>query len=337
MEKLTSDAHPHDFQGQIPQLIPYKEVRRLAQIDTPRTVMALVLEWGLIVASIALCERFWNPALYVLTIVFIGARQHALAVLGHDGVHYRLFRNRAINDWTSNLLVFWPLLLTCEGFRYVHSAHHRYLGTERDVQAVAFGMTTKEGLLDEAWKYPKSGPKLLFHLFVKVWSRDFWVSIASLFRIHLYPRWYAIQFFTFVTSLTALLVYEGHWRALFLYWFAARMSWFIISNQIRLICQHSALRGPNGPYGETRTTIPTWLESIFVIPRGITYHIEHHWYPAVPCYNLPKIHALLMQNEEFRKNAQISHGLIEVWRDATNPSPVHFDQMPRRREIAIRA
>jgi len=43
-------------------------------------------EIGAIVAAIYLCERFWSPLMYLLAIAIIGARQHALLILMHDGV-----------------------------------------------------------------------------------------------------------------------------------------------------------------------------------------------------------------------------------------------------------
>jgi fatty acid desaturase len=35
----------------------------------------------------------------------------------------------------------------------------------------------------------------------------------------------------------------------------------------------------------------------------MNYHIEHHMYAAVPCYNLGKLHKM------------IRHGLVGVWRE----------------------
>jgi fatty acid desaturase len=40
----------------------------------------------------------------------------------------------------------------------------------------------------------------------------------------------------------------------------------------------------------------------------MNYHIEHHMYAAVPCYNLPKLHALIAHD--------LPHcptGLVETW------------------------
>ena len=56
----------------------------------------------------------------------------ALTVLGHDGTHYTLSRNAALNDFLTNFLCFWPLGLTVSGYRALHYTHHKHTGTEND-------------------------------------------------------------------------------------------------------------------------------------------------------------------------------------------------------------
>ena len=70
--------------------------------------------------------------MYLLTVAFIGARQHALLILMHDGVHYRLFRDRRLNDWTAEIILAWPNLISARAYRRNHFAHHRYLNTAQD-------------------------------------------------------------------------------------------------------------------------------------------------------------------------------------------------------------
>jgi len=40
----------------------------------------------------------------------------------------------------------------------------------------------------------------------------------------------------------------------------------------------------------------------------MNYHIEHHMYAAVPCYNLQKLHALIAQDLP-----HCPRGLVETW------------------------
>jgi fatty acid desaturase len=64
----------------------------------------------------------------------------------------------------------------------------------------------------------------------------------------------------------------------------------------------------------------------------MNFHIEHHMYAAVPCYNLPKLHAAIRHDLPPTPN-----GLVETWkligaimkRQAQDPSYVHVPQLPR--------
>jgi fatty acid desaturase len=41
----------------------------------------------------------------------------------------------------------------------------------------------------------------------------------------------------------------------------------------------------------------------------MNYHTEHHMYAAVPCYNLGRLHALIMPDLP-----HCPHGLLEAWK-----------------------
>src|SRR5580704_9316485 len=98
------DAHPHDLAAGIPDRLPAERVRVLSRIEPLRALSAIAVEWALVAACIALNLRFQSPFLYVASVVFIGARQHALSVLGHDAVHFRLLPGRRANEWVADLL-----------------------------------------------------------------------------------------------------------------------------------------------------------------------------------------------------------------------------------------
>jgi fatty acid desaturase len=86
----------------------------------------------------------------------------------------------------------------------------------------------------------------------------------------------------------------------------------------RLICEHSIVHSAAPAYQTTRTTIPTRLESVFVLPRNIGYHIEHHWYPSVPFYRLPELHERLLQVPDFRRHANIKRSVIHSLVECTS-------------------
>ena len=51
-----------------------------------------------------------------------------------------------------------------------------------------------------------------------------------------------------------------------------------------------------------------WLLSWAIFPIGNDYHLPHHLFPMVPHYNLRKLNDLLMQTEEYRRNALVVEG-----------------------------
>jgi fatty acid desaturase len=105
--------------------------------------------------------------------------------------------------------------------------------------------------------------------------------------------------FAFYASVVGALTFFGGWSPFLLYWIVPYCTWHIAVQYTRLICEHSAVESDEAEYAITRTTIPTWLESIFILPCNVGYHIEHHWYPSVPFYRLPDLYQLLMAREGF--------------------------------------
>src|SRR5579864_8955593 len=89
-------------------------------------------DWMVIASALALIQLWPHIWTIAAGMLLIGNRQHALAILGHDGTHYTISRNGAVNDFLTNLLCFWPLGLTVSGYRTLHYAHHKHTGTEHD-------------------------------------------------------------------------------------------------------------------------------------------------------------------------------------------------------------
>jgi len=158
---IESSAEPGRF-GDAGINIPVKLTKaELTDLSTVRPLIACVhvaAEWALIAATIYLCQRFWHPMLYVFAVVFIASRQHALLVLMHDGVHYRLLPNRRLNDWLSEVVLAWPHLVSARQYRKNHFAHHRHLNTAQDPDL-------KRRAGDPVWVFPQSAPVLAKTLF----------------------------------------------------------------------------------------------------------------------------------------------------------------------------
>jgi fatty acid desaturase len=69
----------------------------------------------------------WAIPIVVVSAIFVGAGQHHLGVLGHEGSHRTLFRNRWLNELASDWLCMYPLFTTTYMYRLQHLAHHQFV------------------------------------------------------------------------------------------------------------------------------------------------------------------------------------------------------------------
>ena len=87
----------------------------------------------------------------------------------------------------------------------------------------------------------------------------------------------------------------GVWWAYPLLWLVPLLTWMMVITRIRNIAEHAVVPDSDDPLRNTRTTRAGWIERAFVAPYWVNHHLEHHLLFYVPCYNLPKLHAILMR------------------------------------------
>jgi len=294
-----------------------QQLHALSEVNPFISTCHILLEWTAVVLAATLCYHFWNPLLYLASVAFIGARQHALLILMHDGTHYRLFRNRRLNDWVTEVLLAWPHLVTMRSYRDNHLAHHNYVNTEWDPD----WMRKKD---NAEWHFPQSARSLL-----GIFLRDL-VGIGGVNLIRLAAslsstasapsKAFVRSRLAFYVTVISGLIAAGCGKALVLYWVVPFFTWLVLIMRIRSIAEHFAIEGKSGTYGQTRTTRAGLLARLFIAPKNVNYHIEHHFFPSVPFYRLPQLHSLLMSNDEFARGVHITQSyskmLLECLRQA---------------------
>ena len=322
---MSGVPHPHDLRAPIPDRIDAETLRVLSAVDDARAARAIAAEWAQIVATIAIVHTFFHPALYLVAIPILGARQHALTVLGHDAVHWRLFSDRFLNDWLGNLIVQWPVFLSVESFRKFHGEHHRFTAMVGDGNRFLWKTHDADGQPTPEWTYPKTAGQLA----LKILRRSLfatglrWIvrSAVAAWRFRSSTLQFGLRLAWTAAIAAALTAVEG-WTAFAMYWLVPFCTWHVAAQYMRLIAEHSAIAG-EGPYSVTRTTLATPLERYLIVPRNIHYHLEHHWYPSVPWYNLPKLHEALMQRPAYRSKAAVSPSLWASLRECVGAVPEH--------------
>jgi fatty acid desaturase len=252
--------------------------------------------------------------------MWIGARQHALMILMHDAAHYRAATNRRLNDLLG-MIAATPLFISLQAYRHEHFAHHRHVNTDSDPQWV-----DRDG---PEWTFPKSRKQLaalligdLFGLgspatvrYVLLLQARLYQHGASLWLIALQPL--------LTLTIIGLVVATGTWLPFVLYWVIPIATWLTLILRLRSIAEHYALPHDH-VLNYTRTVLPTFLEKLFIAPKSIALHLEHHQYPSVPFFQLAALHTALMDQADFREQSHITAGYSGVLREClrfTNARP----------------
>jgi fatty acid desaturase len=298
--------------------LPTTVIRELSTLNPLRSSVAIATEWLGIVLAVVLYQRFLHPIFLPIVIMWIGARQHALGILMHEGTHYVLYKNRRLSAIVSELFLAWPVFITARMYRPSHFAHHRHVNTEKDPD-----LMRKQSSVSE-WQFPKSWRALVALLAKDVFGlktlqlfsdfEDMWDRKG--------PKEAGVDFYTVARTLYYILVlsvvtYFRLWPMFLLLWVVPILTWLKMIMRIRSIAEHFAIEYDH-VYTHSRTTLPSFFERLFVAPRNINYHIEHHLYPSVPFFRLPQLHALLMKDPAFRSKAHITSTYWGVLRECVS-------------------
>jgi fatty acid desaturase len=302
-------APPLDDQyvGASPAASP-AEVRALSRLRPWRGVAQIALEWALIAGPVWACHRAFSWPAYALTVIWVGARQHALAVLMHEAVHYRLSADKRVNDAIGDVTAAWPLFLDVASYREKHFAHHRHVNTDDDPDWISARDLFEYRFPMPWWEMALlfAGTMLGFGAFRQVQSLFFYGAPARGARS-------PVLKLAFYAALFAALALTGSLRLYAAYWIVPLLTWMRWAVYLRFASEH-----PLGVRGDvvavTHTVVPSLLGRLFIGPNGIHYHIEHHLYPSVPFYNLPALHRALARDPAHRARARVFDGYPAVLR-----------------------
>jgi fatty acid desaturase len=316
----------NDKQYNLPKEIinnPYiKDIRQLSIPNTLYTLGQLAFEWFGIVLMVVLCLKFWSIPLYLFSLIFISSRQHALGVIMHDGVHYRISKNRKINDLIASFFVAYPMFRNLHNIRKIHFLHHRNPNTTDDPDWI----TKKD---NNEWEFPQSKFQFLFnvlkyigglHLLCILFNKNNTIKnkityILSAFSYHGSKRkniksknninWYKFSYYLlFFVS----IVYFGYLKWFLMFWILPGIVWTPFISRLRTISEHFGVENKN-IYNTTRTLYPSIMAKYILSANwNITYHIDHHLYPSVPSYNIKKLHNILKNIPQYNKHAHITKG-----------------------------
>lgn len=291
-------------------------IRELQTMRDWRSLLSLALNWGIIFAAFGLVAVWTNPLSAILAIFLIGGRQLGLAVFMHDASHHALFSNPKMNDFAGNWLAAYPIWGDLLPYRPYHLQHHAHTWTEKDPDrslASPFPISSKS-LGRKVWRdlSGQTGWKRA----VATWRRDLDRSHGKVQRMDGGGIRRLKGVVVTNAVLFGILLAVGA-PFLYLLWVLAWFTSYSLAMRIRSIAEHSMPNSIENEFGNTRTTLASWWERLFLAPNRVNFHLEHHLLMRVPHYNLPRMHALLREKGALT-DALVTRGYATVLSQASS-------------------
>ena len=253
--------------------------------------------WIVIAGSLALYALWPNPLTFVLTVLLIGSRQLGLAILMHDGAHGVLMRTKRLNEWVSQWLCAYPVFTDTIPYRHYHLAHHRLTQQPDDPDiglSAPFPITTAS--FRRKMVRDITGQTGFKQRRAQIRAALGRPSVPLRERVATFRRKLGGPLVANAVLLGLLTVFgRPHYYPMF--WLLPLLTWQQVITRIRNIAEHTVVPDNNDVMRNARTTYASLPERALIAPYWVNYHVDHHMLMYVPCFNLPKLHALLLAKD----------------------------------------
>ena len=266
-----------------------KAVTRRYPIISWRSFYSIAACWSVIALAIYLSVglSWW---FYPVSLILIGNRYIALALLSHEGLHGNLHRNRRVNDWLGRYLCAFPVFLSFSKYRRLHLLHHGTIGSEKwDPDRHLYDLYPVEPLAYFGARFSELLRLRMFRDFALYYTEfpEFWSSKKTLngksFVFNAQSDFSAFVIFHVALYLSS--IYFGFFWALFLF---HTLPIVLIQHPYVTMMgglQHGPVRA-DGPEGLSRSIRGSKTYMWILLPLDICFHGEHHLDPSVPHYRL---------------------------------------------------
>lgn len=260
------------------------EVAALRRLDARKRAGEFAAFGGLWAAGIA-CAA-WSagvhgPAAWVArgtAVLLAGVALNAFMLLMHEGVHALLSRNREANRWLA-FLVGVPVFIGASAFFVLHTRHHKYLGGPGDPDDYVNYSGDRRVVWLLHWM------RLTVGLYVYICVIPFLAfrhgSRQDRARI-------LVEYALIAALFTAAFTLAPHAVLVWGWLVPAILAGHLTA--IRGLAQHT-LTLRDDPEANARTLRPGRVTAFLLMHEN--HHLEHHLFPGVPSYHLPRLHALL--------------------------------------------
>ena len=308
-------ARPEDF-------FSPDDWRMLTARSSWRGLWLVVHCWG--VVGLAMVAGVLWPLTIPLGVLVVGARQLGLFILMHDAAHGLLHPNRRVNDRVAR----WFCSSSLHEYRPYHLQHHRYVQQAEDpdlplsapfpISRASLRRKLLRDLTGQTFFKQRLGPLLDD-------ARARWAAGAPVVPlvplVPLVPQSQELvrgrRFLIGNMLGFAVFAVAGYGWLWLVLWLLPMVSWLPLVSRVRNIAEHALVGlAQADPLRQARTTRAGWLARALLAPYWVNFHSEHHLFTQVPCWQLPRAHALL-QRQGTTARMEIQPGYAAVLLRAT--------------------
>jgi fatty acid desaturase len=231
----------------------------------------------------AASTTWWTLA---LAAIVVGTRYYWLFIIGHDGLHRRLFPSRTVNDLVADALIFAPIGAITRINNRNHLDHHRHLATDLDPDRHKHACFNKTDL-SELLGYMSGATSILSSarnvFFAKETQADDREGAGGRYTARDLALLLGVQ-----AMLIAGLTWTFGWWGWPLLWLGPVYLFTYLGDSIRSFAEHSH---PEADSLADEHRLITYrsnpLERLFLAPMNMNFHAAHHLWVSIPYYNLP--------------------------------------------------
>ena len=231
----------------------------------------------------------------------------------HDTSHGLLFKSEKLNAFVGQYLLAIFVGADMPVYRKYHLRHHLYTQQENDPD---LGLSAPFPITKQSFMR-----KMLRDLFGLTAFKLRVGQLHAAFR-NLSDGEAADQAFNvqniiapYAANIILFLVFSlaGYWWLYLALWVLPLFTGFQLVLRIRNIAEHAMTSTNDNPLTHARTTKANLIERLLFAPYWVNYHVEHHAYMYIPCWQLKNLH-LAMKRKGHANNMEMKNSYIAVLR-----------------------
>jgi fatty acid desaturase len=229
----------------------------------------------------------------LLAMPVIGSRFYGLFIIGHDGLHGRLFESRRINNLFNDIFVMGAIGAITRINNKNHLMHHLNLANPDDPDRHKYGCFNKTDSVQLSIFV--LGLSSILASVRNVFIRNArTASTSGSAEKNGYTASELLLLASWQAALVGGLTWWIAWWAYPVLWLLPVYAFTFLGDNLRSFAEHSH---PEADETADEHRLITYssnpLERWFVAPMNMNYHAAHHLWVSIPYYNLPEADRLI--------------------------------------------